>query len=551
MAKPKIVVLGGALSGPTAAAHARETDCRAQIVLLERAKTVSYAVGGLPYVLSGEIVARTDIAPHRPEFFRHDYAVDVRTGVSVERIDPGKRKVHTSAGVFAYDSLIYALGAGSVLPAVFGEGASNLSFLRNPAHLQAIVRALDKGARKLVIVGGGYYGVEAADCLARRGVEVTLVEQGPQLLPEFSPAAAERARAALVGEGVTVIVGAGVGAVRRKGKAIVAVEVGGEAIASDLILVTAGVRPRSEIFAAAGGALQRDGSILVDDRCATSLPGVFATSICVSHRHAVTGKPAWTAQASDADKTAQVAGINAAGGAAKLGPTLATAIVRAGPLDLARTGLTEVGGKLDVARVRVSGHDRDPFFVASAGLDLTLYYASKTERVVGAELVGGGGVDKRVDVLATAILAKLTLAQLAQLDLAYSPPYSLARDLVNVAGIVGQHGGRHGAAVRVWALDEFLARDPKVPVYDLRSKAERKAAPAPELAAEAIDLAEVREAKPSRWGRGPIVFVCETGRSAYLAARAAAQLGHAEAGYLSGGLRALRGEVVSLGGQGA
>jgi NADPH-dependent 2,4-dienoyl-CoA reductase/sulfur reductase-like enzyme/rhodanese-related sulfurtransferase len=533
MAKRKIVILGGALSGPTAAAHARETDTDAQIILLERAKTISYAVGGLPYYLSGEIVARSDIAPYSAEFFRRDYDVEVRTNVSIERFDASKRKVYTSEGIVPYDTLIYALGAGSILPPVFGDGASNLSFLRNPAHLQAIDKLLGKGARRVAIIGGGYYGVEAADCLARRGLEVTLVERGPQLLPEFSAEAAGRAAQALRERGVDVRLATNVDAVRRKGKQIVALELGDQRLDTELILVTAGVRPRTEIFAAAGGQLLPDGSIHVDERCATNLDHVFATSICVSHRHAVTGEPVWTAQASDADKTAQVAGTNAAGGDAKLGPTLGTSILRAGELHLARTGLTKLGGKLDVARVRLAGHSCDPFFRGSEPLELTLFHARDSERILGAEVIGRGGVDKRIDVLATAILAKLDLQQLAQLDLAYSPPYSMTRDIINAAGVVGQQA-KH---VRVWEPADFDARGGDTVVYDLRDKAERKANP---LAAEAMDLAKIRDHKSALRKAKSVVFVCETGRSSYLAARTAAQLGCPGAGYLSGGLRAWR-----------
>ena len=537
--KQKIVILGGSLSGPTAAARAREVNANATITVLERAKVVSYAVGGLPYYLSREVDARGKLAPLQAKYFAHDYDVDVRTGVSVLRFDPDKRKVYTSKGVVAYDTLIYALGAGSVLPPVFAEGASNLSFLRNPAQLQKIDRLLDKGARTIAIVGGGYYGVEAADCLARRGCAVTLIERGDQILPEFSAVAASRAAAALAELGVDVRVAANVDAVARKGKKIVGLEIGGERVQTDLILVTAGVRPRTEIFAAAGGKLLRDGSIRVDDRCATNIDDVYATSICVSHTHAVSRKPVWTAQASDADKTAQVAGANAAGGDARLGPTLGTSILRAGDLHLARTGLTELGGKLEARRVRVSGTSCDPFFPGAAPLDVTLYYAPATApgsgRVLGAEVVGRGGVDKRIDVLATAILGKFKLEQLAQLDLAYSPPYSMTRDIVNVAGIVAGQASE----VRAWELDEFAERGDAVVVFDVRSAQDRKANPLA-LPSVRVDLAKLGDQRRELRRAKQAVFVCETGRASYLAARAATHMGCAEAGYLSGGLLAWR-----------
>jgi NADPH-dependent 2,4-dienoyl-CoA reductase/sulfur reductase-like enzyme/rhodanese-related sulfurtransferase len=538
MSQRTIAILGGALSGPTAAAHARETDPDARIILLERAAAISYAVGGLPYVLSGEIASNGDIDPYDTAFFRRDYDVDVRTGVQVDRLDAGRREVHTRAGVVRYDSLVYALGAGSFTPPGFEEEAENLSFLRNPAHLRAILDVLAGGAERVAIVGGGYYGVEAADCLARRGLRVTLLERGPQLLPEFSSSAAKQAADALAAHGVEVRLGAGIDRVVRRDRRIVALEVGGTRLDTDLVLLTAGVRPRTELFVAAGGRVLPDGSIPVDARCATNLDGVYATSICVSHRHAVTGRSVWTAQASDADKTAQVAGRNAAGGAARLGPTLGTAIVRAGDLHVARTGFTQLGGRFDAARVKVTGSSCDPFFRGSAGLDVTLYYARRTERLLGAEVVGRGGVDKRIDVLATAVLARLDLAQLSQLDLAYSPPYSTARDIVNTAGVVGMQA----RDVQAWDAAAVSARAGGARVIDVRSAEARAQAPYP---AELASLEDVRAGRVSFPEGAPVVFVCETGRTAWLAARAAAHRGCAGAGYLSGGLRALR----ALGGE--
>jgi NADPH-dependent 2,4-dienoyl-CoA reductase/sulfur reductase-like enzyme/rhodanese-related sulfurtransferase len=531
--RQQIVILGGALSGPTAAARARETNVDANIILLERADAISYAVGGLPYYLSGEVDTRGDLAPYRASFFSHYYDVDVRTKVSVERLDAEARKVHTNAGALRYDTLIYALGAGSIMPPVFGDGAANVSLLRNPAHLQHIDESLRRGARRVVIVGGGFYGVEAADCLARRGCAVTLIERGPQLLPEYSPTAAARAASALVAAGVDVRLHTAIEQVKRKGKKIVALQAGGRRIESELILITAGVRPRTEIFVAAGGKVERDGSIHVNDRCETSLESVYATSICVSHTHAVTRKPIWTAQATDADKTAQVAGANAAGGDAKLGPTLGTAITRAGQLHLARTGLTQLGGRHAVSRIQIAGHSCDPFFRGSQPLELTLYYSQKSERVLGAEVIGGAGVDKRIDVIATAILGKLTLAQLAGLDLAYSPPYAMVRDIVNAAGLVAQQA-KH---VHAWAIEAFRERGDDVVVYDLRSAAQRKAH---KFSATPLDIAKLREHRNALGKAKQVVFVCETGRESYLAARAASQLGCRDAGYLSGGLQAWR-----------
>jgi NADPH-dependent 2,4-dienoyl-CoA reductase/sulfur reductase-like enzyme/rhodanese-related sulfurtransferase len=494
-------------------------------------------VGGLPSVLSGEVMDRAQIAPMDAAFFRRDYDIDVRTGVDVGRLDPTRHQVHTSAGVLHYDSLIYALGAGTMTPSVFATEAVNVSPLRSPAHLQKILKILEGGARRVAVVGGGYYGVEAAECLARRGVHVTLVERGAQLLAEFSPSAAARAALALAEQGVEVRLGVTVDQVFQEGDRVTGLELNGQVLDVDLVVLTTGVRPRTEIFAAAGGVVLADGSIPVDERCATNLADVYATSICVSHPHAVTGHHVWTAQASDADKTAQVAGQNAAGGDARLVPTLGTAIVRAGLLHLARTGHTQVGGHLEVVRTLVSGSSCDPFFPERAPLDVALYSTRQSERIVGAEVVGHGGVDKRIDVLATAVLAKLDLRRLGQLDLAYSPPYATARDILHVAALVGQQAKR----VRTWEPADFAARPASAVVVDVRSEAERAASP---WAALPLSLSEIRQDPAGLDNNATVVFVCETGRSSYLAACAAVQRGCHGAGYVSGGLRALRALAV-------
>ncbi len=532
MAQRKIVVLGGALAGPWAAARARETDDRAKITLVTRGRAVSYAVGGLPYFLSREVSEPGELNKQRAAFFRNYYGVDVQTGVDVKGIDPEKRRVSTSAGSLSYDALVYALGARSLVPEIV-SGASNLSTLRTLPDLKKIDRLIKRKDAAVTIIGGGYYGVEAADCLARRGCRVTLVEKSPLLLSDFSPDASRLAAEALRKIGVDVRNGATIEAVKRKGRAITALNIDGDHVATKLVVVTSGVTPRTEIFSEAGGRLHRDGTIKVDDRCETNLPGVFATSICVSHKHAVTKKPVWTAQAADADKSAQVAGENAAGGSAKLAPTLGTSIVRAGSLTLARTGLTRGDAVRERETARVYGRSRDDFFPGSAELTITLSFDGRTRRVIGAEVLGEDGVDKRIDVLATAITGKLKVDQVAQLDLAYSPPYGTVRDPINAVGTIA----RQSEDVRAWAPVELMIKTSDTLVWDVRTPKQRKAHP---FAATAVSLKKLREKKRELKKAKMVVFLSEDGREGYLAARIAKGLGCPDAGYLSGGLRAWR-----------
>lgn len=522
----KIIVLGGSLSGPTAASRAREVDANAEIILIERSQDISYAVGGLPYHLSGEVEVANDLAPYRKEFFKKYYNVDVRTGVSVNSFDPNARTVQTSEGELSYDSLIYALGAGSIIPSIFSEESSNMSLLRNMSHLRNIASLLKSGAQKIIVVGGGFYGIEAAECLAKRGCNVTLIEKGSQILPSFSLEIAKEAQKALEETGATVVLNANVSAVNRQENRITSIEMGDQKLATDLVLICAGVTPRTEIFTAAGGEVKENGAIKVNSNCQTNLPNVYATSICVAHKHAVSGKTVWTAQAADADKTAQVAGANAAGAISKVRPTLDTAIIRVGKLCIARTGLIKDKRSKSVRLYSYSG---DPFFKGNAPLEIVLYFHPKNNQVQGAEVIGKVGVDKRIDILATAIYGKLKVKDLSQIDLAYSPPFGLARDPINAIGNI---------ATQSDDVPSFMASQLEemndVLYLDVRSKAGQSEAP---FNAKKVDLSQLEGLKKEMLAANQVIFISEYGRESYLAANTARQMG-VKAGYLAGGIKA-------------
>jgi len=264
---------------------------------------------------------------------------------------------------------------------------------------------------------------------------------------------------------------------------------------------------------------------------ATSLTDVFACGVCVSLRHAVTGEWLWLPQASIADRSGQIAGANAAGHVQKMGPVLGTAILRVGDLTVGRTGWTEGGRRTAVARVH--GYDRDPFLPAAREISMELHYERSSGKIVGAEAVGGERTDKRIDVVATAILGDLEVSELAGLDLAYAAPYGMARDVANVAGQVARWSRERLA--RVWTPEEIEKEKPLV--VDVRSAAERKVGAS--LPAERrIPLEKLRDrmGDVQRLARSrPVVFLCESGRRGYLAARMARGVGIESAGYLSGG----------------
>ena len=526
----KIVVIGGAFSGPAAAARARETDERAEILLLERAPEVSYAIGGLAHALGGEVDALAKLDREKARFFRDTYNVEVRTGVEVVGIDAARHVIDASGKNFPYDRLVYATGARSIVPPVEGlTNARNVFRFRRLSDLKGILRLLERGAKRVAILGGGYFGVEAADGFLRRRpkARVTLVERGDRILRDFSALASLRAQESLAEAGARVLASRKLVSVSR-GKTIGKLQFDdGETLPVDLVVIAAGVEPRTELLRSAGARTNADGSLWIDSRCATSLPDVYACGVAVGVEHAVTGKTFWTAQAAVADRTAQVAGANAAGGDEKLGGMLGTAIVRAANVVLARTGWTEGREpEVDVARVHVPSHD--PFLAGASDLSIEIHFDRKQGRLLGAEVVGGPGTDKRIDVLAAAILGKLGVSDLARIDLAYQAPFALARDAVNVAGTVAA-AARAGRA-RAYSAAEVDGAKAFV-VVDVDGKRGRgaPAIPLEELRGRLAELRRLAE-------KGPVVFRSETGRRGYLAARIAADSG-IDCGYLSGGTR--------------
>jgi NADPH-dependent 2,4-dienoyl-CoA reductase/sulfur reductase-like enzyme len=431
-----VVVIGGALSGPAAAARAREIDSQARIILLEQGTAIRYVVGGLAYHLSGEVRSLQALNRARAREFRDVFRIDVRTGVRINRLDPDAHVVHLESGKLAYDRLVYAAGAESIVPAVRGfDGAANVLRFRTPADLAAIAALLKRGARRAAIVSGGYFGVEAADGLLRRGCRVTLIEREGRILSRHAPAMAATAASALQAERATIVTKATVSYAARNGSRVTSLVLSsGRRIPTDLVIIAAGLRPRTDLLRDAGARLLADGTVRVDERAATSLPDVFACGVCVSVPQAPTGVPIWFAQAAMADKTAQVAGTCAAGGEARIGPVLGTAILRAATVTVARTGLAGADAGPDGVTIAATASSHEPFFPGAEPIAIELTYDRHTGRVLGAEAAGAAGVDKRIDVLATAIAGRLTVEQLAALDLAYAPPYSAVRDPVNVAG---------------------------------------------------------------------------------------------------------------------
>ena len=441
----KAVVVGGVAGGMSFAARARRLAEDAQIVVLERDPYVSYANCGLPYHLGGEIGDRDALLLHTPQSLAESLALDVRTGHEVLAIDPAGRTVAVRERATgrdyheAYDVLVLSTGAAPVIPPIPGAGLPAVRVLRTVPDVDVLRELVDGGARRAVIVGAGFIGLEAAEALRHRGLAVTLVELAGQVMPALDPEMARSIELELLRAGVEVRLGTSVTALREAGGGTVAAGLSdGSHVLADLVLLAAGVRPETSLAAAAGLALGARGALLVDEHLRTSVPSIYGVGDAIEVADAVTGGPALVPLAGPASRQGRAAADHLFGRGGRRSPVLGTAIVRVFGTVAAATGPGEKALRaagIPHHAVHLHPNNHAGYYPGARPLHLKLLFAPDG-RVLGAQATGGDGVDKRIDVIATAIRAGLTVDDLADLE-----PRLLAA--VRVSQRPGQPG-RHG-----------------------------------------------------------------------------------------------------------
>jgi len=386
-------------------------------------------------------------------------------------------------------------------------------------------------------------GIEAADALARAGLDVTLLERKERILPDFAPVASLVAAEGLADAGVRIVTRSRLRSAHRQGDVVVHLEVGRAVLRCDLVVIAAGVAPRTQLLASAGAALAKSGAVVIDERCATSLPEVYACGTCVAVIDHVSELPTWSAQAAIADRTAQVAGACAAGGEAHLLPLVVSAIVRAGEMTIGRTGMTRAQARARakdrVGITTIESPATDPV-IGGDPVALELIHEGDLGLLLGADVAGRTGIPQRLAALAAALRGGLLVDDLAELDLGYAPPFAPVRDPVNVAGTVALAT----LIERTQALLPEEATRGRALLVDVREGARRDAPPG----ARHVPLATLREALRSLPASRRLVFIDDTGRLAYLASRIARCRGRKDAAYLNGGLRAWRAAGLPLAG---
>jgi NADPH-dependent 2,4-dienoyl-CoA reductase/sulfur reductase-like enzyme len=445
MVKERILIIGGDAAGMSAAGQIRKRKPDADIVVYERSGFTSYSACGIPYYVAGLVEPETRLVVRTPEEFREKQNIEVHIRHEVTAIDPdgGKITVHAleTGREFtdSFDKLLIATGASPVVPPVEGADAAGIFSLGTlETGIEARRFIDDHRPEHAVVVGGGYIGLEMAEAFACvRGMKVTLLDKSPQVMNTFDPDMAELIGNAIRSIGTELRLGEGLtGFTSRDGRVSSVLTENGE-IPADMVIMGLGVRPNSSLAGEAGLKLSVRDSILADETMGTSHPAVWAAGDCASTIHLVSGKPFWVALGTVANKMGRVAGISMGGGNASLRGVLGTAMSKHCDYEVARTGLSEKEAAelgLAFSSSVIKTKTRAGYYPGAEPMHVKLVGEDGTGRLLGGQIVGGQGAAKRVDIIAAALAAGMTVNDLVDLDLGYAPPFSMAWDPVQIAG---------------------------------------------------------------------------------------------------------------------
>ncbi len=540
----KVVIIGGVAGGATAAARLRRLDEQAEIVVFERSGYVSYANCGLPYYIGGVIEAPEALTLQTPESFFARFQVDMRVRHEVTAIHPDKKTVSVKnlgtgeSFEESYDKLILSPGAKPTRPPLPGLELEQLFTLRTVEDTFRLKAHIDASRPKsAVLVGGGFIGVELAENLRELGLEVTIVEQLSQLMGPFDPDMASFLHGEVRRHGIRLALGRTVeGFAARDGGVDVLLK-DAPPLHADMVALAIGVTPDTALAKAAGLELGPRGSIVVNDRMETSVPDIYAVGDAVQVKHAVTGQNTLISLAGPANKQGRIAADNICGGDSRYLGSQGSSVIKVFDLTAAATGVNETSARkagLDVDTVVLSPMSHAGYYPGGRVMTIKVVFEKETYRLLGAQIVGYDGVDKRIDVLATAIHAGLTAIQLKELDLAYAPPYSSAKDPVNMAGFMVENLAK--GIVRQFRVEDVkdLPRDGGATLLDVRTRQEYGMGHAEGF--QNIPVDELRDRLDQIEPGKPVYVMCQSGLRSYIACRLLAGHGY-EAYNFSGGFR--------------
>ena len=523
----KVVIVGGVAGGATAAARIRRLDEQAEIVVFERSGYISYANCGLPYYIGGVIEDPEELTLQTPASFFSRFRIRMKVRHEVTAIHPDRKTVAVrnletdEAFEERYDKLLLSPGAKPVRPDLPGIDSGRVFTLRTVEDTFRIKDYVNENKpRSAVMVGGGFIGLEVAENLRDLGMEVTIIQKPRQLMSPFDSDMASFIHAEMRRHGVKLALGYSSEGFEEKNGGIDVLLKDSAPVHADMVILAIGISPESSLAKDAGLALGLKGSILVNDRMETSVTDIYAVGDAVQVKNYVTGEDALIALAGPANKQGRIAADNICGGDSRYQGSQGSSVIKVFDMTAAITGINETNARksgLDTEAVILSPMSHAGYYPGGKVMTMKVVFEKETYRLLGAQIVGYEGVDKRIDVLATAIRAGMKATELKDLDLAYAPPYSSAKDPVNMAGFMVENIAN--GILKQWHLEDAdrLPRDGSVTLLDTRT--------VEEFAHGHIDgffnipVDELRERLGELDNRKPVYVICQSGLRSYIACR--------------------------------
>lgn len=520
----RVVIIGGVAGGMSAATRLRRLSEEIDIIVLEKGPYVSFANCGLPYYVSGEISERSELILQTPEQLKKRFNIDVYAETEAMHIDRQNKEILTLSkgekAVISYDKLILSPGAEPVVPTIDGlDEATNVYTLRNVPDVDKIVTAVkNEQPKKATVIGAGFIGLEMAENLKNLGIAVTLVEAAPQILPPLDEEMAAFVEKELKQKGITVYTGSGATAFKENGKKIELSS--GETITSDFTILSIGVKPSSDLAIAANLKTGLRGGILVDQSYQTNDPDIYAVGDAIVVKQQITEEDTLISLASPANRQGRQVADVIAGVNRKNQGSIGTAIVRVFDLVAASTGVSERqlrNSGIDYKAVHTTSKSHAGYFPGSHSIVMKLLFHPLSGKIYGAQAIGQAGVDKRIDSIATAIKAGLTVMDLPELEFTYAPPFGSAKDPVNMIGYAAMNIVEgFSENIQYYELKDALEKGALL--IDVRNPDELTNSGAlPQ--AENIPLDELRERLTELPTDKEIIVSCQSGQRSYLAER--------------------------------
>lgn len=470
----RILVIGAVAAGTSAAAKARRNNDEAEIVIYEKDLDISYSGCGLPYYIGGEIENLDELTPRNPTFFKKKYGIDIFTGHEVTSIDSQLKQLHVknlSTGeefVDTYDKLIIATGATPFIPPVHGLECEHVFFLRNVQSAKRIRQFIDSAKPKhAVIAGTGFIGFEMLENLMAKNISVTIVEKQPKITPNLDADMAAFLETTLLKKNVSIIKNVGI---KEVANGYIVLD-NGQQLECDMVIMATGVRPNVSLAQAAGVLLGVTGAIKVNTKMETNVSDIYACGDCIETFSVITGKPVYRPLGSTANKTGRIAGDVVTDGPLQYKGNLSTWIFKLFDLTIANTGLSETEALAEGYEVEICHNIKPdkPSYFHGKEMVIKAIADKNTQKILGVQIIGHEGVDKRIDVFATLITYGATVDELFHLDLAYAPPFSTTKDPVHYTGMILDNALNHHCKILTSAkVKEMTEQGQAIQIIDAR-----------------------------------------------------------------------------------